>query len=177
MLMDRKKFEAIREKYGRVSSWAIWNPDDYADTSVIDQHVDDLTTDFVLVGLNVSRSVSHADWVNFHTRHRGTSDPMWMKDFNDSPYRGAYMTDILKDWVDPDSSSIERSIKEHPERLKAHIKSFLQELGEVGAEGAEILVFGNTAWGIFVNSLELRRLNIRKLRHPAAWKKAREGRG
>ena len=163
--MDRKRFEEIRAKYGKVASWAIWDPDDYDDPTIIEKHVEELTTRYVFVGLNVSNEISQSDWKNFHCRHRGGSDYKLMEKYNDSPYRGAYMTDILKDWVEVDSSEIERSVKENPERLQENIELFLQELADIGAEDSEVFVFGNAAWNIFVNSPDLRRLKIKKLVH------------
>jgi hypothetical protein len=54
-----------------------------------------LKNDVVMVGLNISRPVSKP-FLNFHDRNPKANDFKIRYAFKDSPYYGAYMTDINK---------------------------------------------------------------------------------
>ncbi|MBK7851493.1 MAG: hypothetical protein IPJ66_10255 [Bacteroidetes bacterium] len=56
--MDLSFYMEIKNKYGPKASWAVWNPIDQADTSVIEINEYNSTAfknDFVIVGLNISK--------------------------------------------------------------------------------------------------------------------------
>jgi hypothetical protein len=98
--VTKTSFEAVRKEFGRWSTWAIWNKEQSKidDTSVIEQA---FKTNFslfrpgiIFIGLNVSKDVSARDWLNFHTRNR--SDYNLRQLLIDTPYSGAYITDIFK---------------------------------------------------------------------------------
>ena len=76
-MIDREKFEFLREKYGRYSSWAVWADegkrpkDNMGDLGVFDLETNpgllqQLKPGIVLVGLNVSRGSIETPLGNFH---------------------------------------------------------------------------------------------------------------
>ena len=62
------------EKYGNVGSWAIWaDVEDKPKSNVGDMNVfhdidllKTLNTQYIFVGLNISRNLINSDWGNFH---------------------------------------------------------------------------------------------------------------
>src|SRR5436853_234627 len=93
LLLTQTIFNQLESKYGQHSSWAIWNPAVLSDTRIISKNLDSLITSIVMVGLNYSKQLGTPEWSNFHM---GKHDRKLMNAFNDSSYRGAYMTDIFK---------------------------------------------------------------------------------
>ena len=95
--MEQQQYISIKEKSGHFSSWALWNtdPDKFYQTSIIEESVELLHSKYVIVGFNATR-VLHGEWNNFHMLHQGGRD-RWLADlFNEKPYKGSYMTDLLK---------------------------------------------------------------------------------
>jgi len=95
--MELQQYISIKEKSGQFSSWALWNtdPDKFYQTSIIEESVELLHSKYVIVGFNASR-VLDGEWSNFHMLHQGGRD-RWLADlFNEKPYQGSYMTDLLK---------------------------------------------------------------------------------
>jgi len=92
--MDRTRLNTLERKYGLYASWALWSPQ----TSAVKSGVGDLSifvgdftsrvnTEFVLVGLNISRGAVTRTWGNFHDdrseatdykiRHAIEGTPLW----------------------------------------------------------------------------------------------------
>src|SRR5712691_9125493 len=92
-MLTHSIFSQLERIYGQHASWAVWNPASLPDTQIISKNLDSLKISVVMVGLNYSRPLGKQPWSNFHT---GRHDQKLMKAFNDSSYRGAYMTDIFK---------------------------------------------------------------------------------
>jgi len=151
MVITRKKLNEINERYGQHASWAIWNPDDILDTSLIDRNVRDLRTDVVMVGLNVSADVSGRSWRNFHM---GKNDPRLRLAFNESPLRGAYMTDVLKDVVISKATNVRRMIRAGAIDAAEHAREFAIEMSSIGADtSTTFLVFGCDAQWVYTKYL------------------------
>ncbi len=112
--MDRSHFNQLETKYGQHASWTIWRPDDLEDTAVIRENLGDLKTSVVMVALNISGAIS-SPWQNFHSRDHARK---LMYAFNQSPYRGSYITDLIKDHVESSS-----------ERLRSHLVYFVRRAG------------------------------------------------
>src|SRR6266581_1698174 len=102
MIVTQSNFDTLAERYGMFSSWAIWNPYDPADSQIIADHLNSLKTSVVLTGLNVSARV-RTHWQNFHGCPH---DRKLMFAFNHSPYRGAYMPDIIKGEIEASSHEL-----------------------------------------------------------------------
>ena len=98
-MMDLDTYNITKSKYGKFASWAIWSEEDYTDASIIESSISELNPKIVFVGLNASRDVTDEVWRAFHCKHQGGSDGKLRATYNQSIYRGAYMTDILKNYV------------------------------------------------------------------------------
>jgi len=143
--MNEPKLQALADKYGFTSSWAIWNPDDFSDLSVIESNHLKLFKNIVMVGLNVSADIKEP-WQNFHV---GPNDRKLMKAFNDTSYRGAYMTDLIKDHTEAKSDKLLDDLTE--DKLSENFKRFYKEMETLGADKNTLfLLFGNQVKELFL---------------------------
>ncbi len=148
--MNLERYNEIRRQFGKVASWAIWNPHPKAehDVSVIDNCIDTLHASVVMVGLNISCELD-SDWSNFRG---GKHDRKLKYAFNTSPFRGAYMTDIVKgnENAEVKSSKVVDDIRAVNINIADHTIRFQKEMNLVGADSETIfLVFGNEAQRLF----------------------------
>ncbi|MGB7201592.1 MAG: hypothetical protein WBD16_04915 [Pyrinomonadaceae bacterium] len=168
-MISDDKFKAIGERYGEYSSWAIWNPDDIRDTSVIDENCHELRTDVVMVGLNVSADVKGRWWRNFHM---GPNDPKLRLAFNESRFRGAYMTDIVKSLVMVKAADVMKGIRRDEIDMSKHTDRFIEEMTFVGADQNSLfLVFGKDTGGLFEKHLSSLFPNFVLCEHFACYRK------
>jgi hypothetical protein len=134
------EFKAIRDKYGKFSTWAIWDHQFEKDTAIIDENINLLHSKYVLIGLNVSQAVGV--WGNFRG---GSHDRKIKYAFNSLQHiRGAYMTDLIK-IVQTSSTKIATTFNcEHI--IKEHVESFRNELESVKVTSkSKFIIFGSTA--------------------------------
>ncbi|MBK6444346.1 MAG: hypothetical protein IPF81_03260 [Bacteroidetes bacterium] len=108
--MDISFYPEIKKKYGSKASWAVWNPADLTDTSVIeskDTIEQYLNTDCVIVGLNKSKDIDEINcWSNFHSASVGDKRLMSVFNEKDKKFHGAYMTDLLYNVTGANSNEI-----------------------------------------------------------------------
>jgi hypothetical protein len=149
MGLTPRVFHKLKAKYGKHSSWAIWNHDKPEDTEVIKPNLNCLNISVVLVALNISKRIP-TNWQNFHGRDHARK---LMYAFNKSPYRGAYMTDLIKE-VEVDSGMLWARIKNRPDYVDEQIAKFRHEMDDVGVQKhALFILFGKQAAKIFENRL------------------------
>jgi hypothetical protein len=160
-MISNKAFEQLRERFS-TSSWAVWSEDDITDTSVIETHRDVLHNRVVLVGLNPSGTIDRT-WGNFHNTSPG--DRKLRRLFNRSSYCGAYMTDLLKDHIAPNDSSVEDI---DPDVMKRNVQLFRDEMEVLGADASTLFVlFGKKARWLFCKHLAFYYRNAVMCRHYA----------
>ena len=152
--MDKEKYEGIKKKYGRYASWAIWDETNIQDTSIIEKNFQELHSDVVMVALNISTPLG--DWGSFYNFHYGKNGSIRKNAkkicdaFNNSSYRGAYMTDILKDVVGADSSKIMTEVRSGNVSVETHIKRFNEEMDCIDAtKNTLFILFGGNVSSIF----------------------------
>jgi hypothetical protein len=144
--MDRRAFEELEKKYAQHASWAIWDSNDLEDTNVIRQNLADLKTSVVMVALNISRALS-GQWRNFHSRDHARK---LMYAFNQSPYRGAYMTDLIKAYVEPRSARLQTQLSDGHVGLSPHLETFHKEMNDLGANTHTLFIlFGGQVTELF----------------------------
>lgn len=142
MAVNRSDFQHLETKYGRFVSWAIWNPTNRKCPKIIDDKLARLNPSIVMIGLNVSANLENS-WSNFHI---GRNDGKLMYAFNDSDYRGAYMTDLIKEEVEPNSKKIMDRIRSGELDVKPHVSVFLEEMADIGAnDNSLFIIFGGDA--------------------------------
>ena len=176
-MITREKFDSIKEKYGRVASWAIWAHEDeepksnMGDLTVLDPEINknllsELNPNVVLVALNFSEDVNHKPFENFHAGGK-------FKDFKtryairDSPYWGGYMTAIIKNHPEKKSGELKKYLKTHPDEVQSNVESFRQELRDIGVEKPKLVAFGNVVHDILKKNLP--EFEIVKIPHYTAW--------
>lgn len=153
MPISQDKFDYLESKYGGFASWAIWNPDDPRDASVIRQNLSDLNPKVVMVGLNISAPLPYP-WANFRI---GRNDRKLIHAFNNSKYRGAYMTDIVKGEVEVRSDNIKKRIKNGELDIRKHIEAFETEMNDIGANDRSLFIlFGGLVDDLFQKYLSSR---------------------
>lgn len=141
--MTEENFQRIKSsKYEKFVSFAIWNDSDIDDLSVIEKNISDLNQDIVIVGLNISRGVNGFE--NFHVRHQGGRDS-WLKDaFNNGCFRGAYMTDIIKN----DLSSRQSKVDLSDNNINSNLISLKEELDFMRSKCSFIIAMGDKVYSV-----------------------------
>jgi hypothetical protein len=111
-----------------------------------------LKNDVVMVGLNISRPVSEP-FTNFHDSNPRANDFKIRYAFKDSPYYGAYMTDIIKFLEEVDSKRAMKYLKEHPDTIQHNLRTFREEMHDLKATAPVILAFGGNTHEILSANL------------------------
>ena len=170
-MINKEKFNLVKEKYGLHASWAIWGEqgvrpkDNMGDLSVFDEdnNLDILNPNIVLVGFNFSVSGAvNRPFENFHGKGGGAFKIRYA--LEGTPFWGAYMTDIIKNCVELEAQNVVKYLRQNPDILKENIISFEQELNDIGAVNPRLVAFGNDTYKI-LNKYLSSRYDILKLTH------------
>jgi hypothetical protein len=62
--------------------------------------------------------------------------------FKETPYWGAYMTDVIKDFEQLISSKVTRYLRENMDFEKENIKILKEEIAFIGAKNPKLIAFG-----------------------------------
>ena len=161
-MLEILQFETIRQKHGSYASWAGWadvsekpksNMGDvshFKSESVLGL----LKNNVVMVGLNLSRPTGSEPFLNFHDSSRGGNDFKIRYAFKDSPYYGAYMTDIIKTHVEVVAQNVVKYLKEHPKIIEENLETFRQEMQDLKAKAPVILAFGRDTHRLLSDNLK-----------------------
>lgn len=183
-MITSKQFDKLKEEYGEVSSWTIWNePEEGKPKSNIDDLTvfDDkgvlkkLNSKYVFVGLNAANHDSSAvrTWGGFHSEDiKKQQDFKLRYALKDTDYWGSYITDVLKGLPETNSSKVMKYIKKHPEKVKENIERLCDELTILQPEC--LIALGNNSFKIINDNLcELKTrfpdLVIKKIMHYSCW--------
>jgi hypothetical protein len=163
-------FEKLKSEYGQVASWAIWKQAISEDKSASNMGVEglfdstknpllfsQLRTDVVMVGYNFSIPTdTFPVFHNFHScegievHHATVRNASKLRyAFNKTPYWGAYMTDIIKNYVEAKSENVELGSAE----LVEHFRVFRDELAILKAEKPLIIAFGGKVYTLLKKHL------------------------
>ncbi len=168
-MITLKQFNDIKNKYGHCSSFAVWAEvgdtpkSNTGDLSVLDPDINKellsiLNVDVVLLGLNGSRVVDPESTAPplsiFHSWTSFQQDYKIRYAFKDSPYWGAYMTDIIKHYGEVDSTKTMEYLKRNKEYEQENIRFFEQELLDIGAINPTLIAFGNDVHNILTRNLK-----------------------
>lgn len=148
-MVHLQQFENIKQKHGRYASWAVWADasekpkSNMGDVSHFKNEIvlSLLKNDVVMVGLNISRPVSEP-FTNFHDSNPRANDFKIRYAFKNSPYYGAYMTDIIKFLEEVDSKNVMRYLRERPETIEENLRTFREEMQDLKGTRPVILAFG-----------------------------------
>jgi len=160
--MDLEKFESVKCLYGGVASWACWSPQSdperkksgIGDLSIFDPKnpnntISSLHTNFVLVGLNISRDdVSDKPWRNFHSYNPRANDYKIRLMLEGTKLWGSYMTDIFKNFPEPNSSKVKAYCRKNPDQLESQVEAFREEMKFVCDNQTTLIAFGGVTFEI-----------------------------
>ena len=170
--MDINKYNFIKNKHGIHASWAVWAEEantpksNMGDLSVFDDEniLQELNPNIVLVALNFSVAVAD-DWEpfqNFHGKGGGAYKIRYA--VKGTPFWGAYMTDIIKDFPEKESNNVMTYLKDNPSIVADNIISFEQELEDIGSIDPLLICFGTDSFNILNKNLG-EKYNIQKVTH------------
>lgn len=149
----------IADKYGEYASWAVWVNEDkkpksnIGDMSIFDldensKLLETLNPNVVMVGLNFSRTIEKGQFVNFHDKRPQGQDYKIRYAFRNTPFYGAYMTDIIKNFEEQNSSNVSLFCKQNKEFEIHNIKLFEQEIKDLKCVDPFIIAFGNNTYDL-----------------------------
>jgi len=160
-MITREKFDFITEKYGHLSSWAVWAEQgdtptsNMGDLSVLDPDknsrlLKQLNPNVVLVALNFSAG-SVNTLANFHgvngtvykLRYAVKNTDLW----------GAYITDIIKEYDQKESGKVEAYLRAHPEVVAKNVETFRDELKDLGSKPPILIALGKIVYEILKKHL------------------------
>lgn len=159
-MLNLSQFEKIKEKYGSVASWAVWDTFgekpksnignmDVFELSKNNNLLQTLKPNVVMVGLNFSRKVNfEKPFMNFHDSSPHGNDFKIRYAFHGTSLYGAYMTDIIKNLEMKSSKDLVEQLKINPHVIQENLTAFRQELLDIGSVKPLILAFGKEIFEI-----------------------------
>jgi hypothetical protein len=171
-------YNKIRERYGNVSSWAVWLEDvdtrtktGMGDISFFENPsnkiLDLLNPNIILVGLNISEKILRT-FGNFHPDKMSAQDYKTRFALQGTMFWGAYMTDIIKSYEEKISGNLMKYLSINKEFEKENIKIFEQELLDIGSQNTILVAFGNDSYNILKRNLK-DKYTIYKVPHYSAF--------
>jgi hypothetical protein len=160
-MIDKDRFEIIRNKHGTYASWAVWADQSsdkpksgMGDMAIFADHQRDellplLKTNIIMVGLNFSRAITDPQpFCNFHDPSPWANDFKIRHAFVGTDFYGAYMTDVIKLHEQVDSKQVVRHLKAYPNLIEENLRIFREEIADLGVSRPTILAFGKDAYGL-----------------------------
>ncbi len=166
-MINQELFEKIKDKYGYVASWAIWdeagekpksniNNMDIFESKSYKEILPKLNVNVVMVGLNFSRDIKfEKPFMNFHDSNPHANDFKIRYAFKDTPLYGAYMTDIIKNLAMVSSKDVLKYLKQNPQIIEENINYFRDELRFIQSNKPIIIAFGSDTFDILQKYLKL----------------------
>jgi len=143
----------VPNKLPYFASWAIY--DGAAEISSLEQfirkNVESLKGNIVFVGLNFANPLENGwgPWFNI----RNSNNVRWLLNgvrfSNIEKYKGAYITDIIKNYIGVDAQAVMRQVRQDPNLRKKNIELFFDEINILGSDNIEMYLFGNNVYEIF----------------------------
>ena len=175
MAISENIFEYVRDRYGLFASWAVWPEpgikpkSNMEDLSIFEpprlkKTLEALHNDYVLVALNISTIEIKTPLSNFHGQNGEVYKARYA--LSDTPLWGSYMTDILKDFPEPDSSKVEKVIKNDPSLIIPHLNFFREEMSMLGNKDTTLVAFGGLVYSILSDHLSAE-FSVAKIDHYA----------
>jgi hypothetical protein len=136
-----------------VTNFALWDENNPKDLAIIEDSIGELKVNYVFVGLNFAGKGNVApewqNWNNFHCStgpHRGDNRLQTL--LNKSKFRGAYMTDIIKNYATPNAATLAARIQDIDE--PTHIKWFVEEINLLETDNIQVFLLGKDVEDKFI---------------------------
>ena len=161
-MIDVRRYNKLKEKCSKYSSWAIWKDagekpkSNTDDLSVFDDDLnicEKLNDKYVFVGLNVSRTPENEPWRNFHSGDSHQNDFKLRYALKDTKFWGSYITDIIKDYPKKEGSDVQKYLKNNPQVVKDNIQTFKKELNLLSDKKPILIAMGDASHKILQNNL------------------------
>jgi hypothetical protein len=171
-MVDRETFDRIKEKHP-YASWAVWSEPhgtcklNIGDLTVLDPDRNPallgmLRSDVVMLGLNLSKD-RPPPLGDFHGAKAGGQDYKIRFAFTDTPFYGAYMTDIIKGVVMLKAGDLMRYLAANPHVVAENVECLLEEFDDLKSESPTVIAFGGSAYRLAAKHLPANR--YRRLVH------------
>ena len=132
-------YKELKDKYGAVASWALWSPagttkkSNTADLSIFDDPnlLVKLNPKYVFVALNAANHPNPQSlpaWSCFHSSYRYQNDYKLRTATQGTRFEGAYITDIIKYYVETDSTKVKAAIRKDTTIVMNNLMYFQEEL-------------------------------------------------
>lgn len=144
-MFSNLEIEKIKDEFGKFSSWAIWDFQNEKNTTIIENNLELLHSNYVFIGLNISKEVGI--WENFRG---GKHDRKIKYAFNSIRHiKCAYMTDLIKK-VEVDSTNLLKEIKDGKIDIIKQVNILRSELNLIKVTSkSKFIIFGNVAREIY----------------------------
>ena len=161
--MNKELYQKMEHSdFSKYGSWMIWNSEKYHDIAIIKDSVKALNTGYVFIALNSAidlddeklskyyPSGKKEPWQHFHSPPRkGRKEKILHDVFNDSAYRGSYITDLLKGFINENSPNAREEAKERlmSEVHKKDAQAIMDEFSilEEDKKIKNVFIFGEDA--------------------------------
>ncbi|GHV25199.1 hypothetical protein AGMMS4952_02370 [Spirochaetia bacterium] len=137
----------------QVASFALWDEKNPKDLAIIEDSIDELKVHYVFVALNfggndTERAPWWKDWNNFHcTTGPNGGDSRLQNLLNKSKFKGAYMTDIIKNYPTPSAAHLAK-MQDIDE--PTHIKWFVDEINLLETDNIQMFLLGKDVEDKFI---------------------------
>lgn len=111
-----------------------------------------MNPEIVLVGLNISRGKMKDPLGNFHDARPEAMDFKIRYALRGSPYWGAYMTDIIKDFDQKISVRVMSHLRTNKTLEKENARLFREEIHDLGTHNPTIIAFGGDVYKILTRN-------------------------
>ena len=161
-------FKNIKTQYGDVASWAVWKTaignnlvsnmevDGLFDLDTNPKILDQLNNNIIMVGYNFSIPLNNPPtFHNFHTYNGAIMKYMTLRNaskiryaFTGTSYYGAYMTDIIKNYVESKSENVKTT------DIDNDFSIFRKEIETLQADEPTIIAFGSKVYNLLNQHLK-----------------------
>ena len=176
-MIDKERFNRIKEKHGRYASWAVWASegvrptDNVGDLSVFDSHkndtlLDQLNPNFVTRRPEYFRPLEFP-LGNFHDKRRVSKDFKIRHALRGTALWGGYMTDIIKDFEQVIAGETMAYLRANAAFEDENLNLLQTELSDLGSQKPTLIAFGGDAFKVLDRNLR-GRYAILKIPHYSA---------
>ena len=124
-----------------------------------------LNPNFILLGLNFSTGKVNT-LMNFHSKDGNIGKLRYA--IRKSPFSGAYMTDIIKNYSEPNANELMKYLRENKEFEQKNVRDFENEISILGTENPVIIALGNDVYKILKRNGILKKYKVVKITHYSA---------